>query len=353
MNFYDPFNILHAKKQYVGEPPGSINYTGKYSDVPITIELIQYNEEELIIQSCDNISQKHDDQYIYWYNITGLHNMQLIKSFNQNLGIHHMDLEDIVHVSQWSKIEDQGDYLFSVLKMIYPNNSEIIHEHISVVLQKNVVVIFQETPGDVFDEVRDRIKNNKGQIRKLNSDYLYYSLLDAIVDPYFVIINRISKDFMQLEMEILENSSNKKESVYHLRKELVYLTNAITPIRDQITLLRNDNPYFSKAELQPYYGDLMEHMYQITDALKAYKEMIHSLYEMQISNTSDDMNKTMMTLTIFSAVFIPLSFLAGIFGMNFSTIPGLDVNYGFYWFIAVCVVISSGMLSFFKWKKWF
>ncbi|MBN2795668.1 MAG: magnesium/cobalt transporter CorA [Clostridia bacterium] len=353
MNFYDPFNLFHAKKEFLGEPPGTINYTGKYNDVPVTIELIQYNVHEYSKKTCDAIETVHHDDYIYWYNITGLHNTELIKNIGTILNIHHMDLEDIVHVSQWSKIEDQEDYLFSIFKMIYLNNEDIVHEHVSIILTDNLILTFQETPGDVFDEVRDRLSQNKGRIRQLKSDYLYYSLLDAIIDPYFSIINRISTDYMALEMAIIENAVTSKEKIYHLRKELVYLSNAILPIRDQIDALRKKSVYFSKAELQPYYGDLIEHMHQINDALKAYKEMINSLQEMQMSNISDDMNKTMMTLTIFSAVFIPLSFLAGIFGMNFTHIPGLSIYNAFYWFLGGCLLIAGGMLSFFKWKKWF
>lgn len=352
MNIYDPFNILHTKKSPNNEAPGTIKYTGQYQDVPTTIEKFVYSKEMFSEEVVHEITYE-EDQNIYWYNVIGLTDVNLIKKIGSKFDIHNMDLEDIVHVSQWSKIEDQSSYLFSIFKMIYLKNQDIQHEHVSIIQYKNLIITFQETPGDVFDHVRHRIRHEVGQIRGMNVNYLYYALLDALVDPYFQIINRISNDFKTLEMEIIENSSTNKEKVYQLRKELVYLTNAIIPIKDALLYLMKSSPFFKDNSLQPYYGDLVEHIHQIIDSLIAYKEMVQSLHEIQMSNISDDMNKTMMTLTIFSVVFIPLSFLAGLFGMNFSYIPGLDISGGFYWFIGLCILIAGGMLGYFKIKKWY
>lgn len=289
----------------------------------------------------------------YWFNVIGLSDVELIKKIGELFNMHHMDVEDIVHVSQWSKIEVKEDYIFSILKMIYLENQNIVHEHLGILKKDNIVITFQETPGDVFDEIRDRLVKKKGQIRQRGGDYLFYALLDALIDQYFIIINHISADFKVLEMGIIENENASKEKIYKIRKELVYLVNSIIPIKDSINSLYFQESSFISENMKPYYNDLKEHLLQISDSLKAYKEMTNSLHEMHMSNVSNDMNKIMMTLTIFSAIFIPLSFLAGVFGMNFSYIPGLDYRSSFYIFVMICVITSGGMLMVFKSKKWY
>lgn len=353
MSIYDPFNIIHFKKDFIGGPPGTIEYTGLYRNVDITIDAIIYDKDSIEQVHLDDIDGQFDNNKIYWFNIIGLHNMDLMKKIGDIFNIHHMDLEDIVHVSQWSKIEKKDHYLFSVFKMIYLNNEKITHEHISIILKDNVLITFQETPGDVFDAVRERLINSIGRIRLMDIDYLYYSLIDALVDEYFVIINRISYVFNEIEMKIIDENISEMEQMYKLKKELVYLINAITPIKNSLqTFIKDENIYF-KHPIIPYYADVMEHLNQINDSLKAYREMVNSLYEMQMANVSNDMNKTMMTLTIFSVIFIPLSFLAGVFGMNFTYIPGLHIHSAIYFFVLACLVIVVGMLSYFKIKKWY
>ncbi|MBM7562996.1 CorA family divalent cation transporter [Fusibacter tunisiensis] len=222
-NYYDPFNILRGKKEYKGEPPGTIAYTGQYVDVEVKIECYEYNKDEITIKNVSEIDNEFNQDMTYWFNIIGLNNADLIKSIGEKFCMHHMDVEDIVHVSQWSKIEVKRDYIFSILKMIYLNEKKIIHEHLGILQKDNIVITFQETPGDVFDEIRERLKEGKGQIRDKGSDYLFYTLLDALIDQYFIIINHISTDFKQLEMKILENDIQHKEKIYEMRKELVYL----------------------------------------------------------------------------------------------------------------------------------
>lgn len=350
----DPFNILRGKKTYKGDPPGTVVYTGEHSGVKTKIECLVYNRESLRQKAIENIEPPFDKAYTYWFNIVGLNDIDTIKSIGQIFDIHHMDLEDIVHVSQWSKIEKKHHYLFGILKMIYQEDKKIVHEHLAILHKDNVIVTFQETPGDVFDEVRSRISKMHGRIREKGSDYLFYTLLDALIDEYFPIINRISSDFKDLELKILDNDLSGKEELYKLRKELVYLINSTAPIKDAVkSLVTSTASDPDQKELAPYYGDLLEHINQILESLNAYKEMTKSLHEMHMSNVSNDMNEIMMTLTIFSAIFIPLSFLAGVFGMNFSHIPGLDVHFAFYIFIAVCFITAAGMLLFFKHKKWY
>lgn len=352
MSIHDPFDVLHGKKKYTSEPPGTIVYTGHFNDVEVSIECIEYNEDEILRSHVKAVSGPFDEDKVYWFNVVGLHQINLINEIGKSFNLHHMDLEDIVQVSQWSKIEVQDQYLFSILKMMYLKDTEIIHEHLAIVQKENVVITFQETQEDVFNEVRERLDKKYGRIRSMGCNYLFYVLIDALVDQYFTIANKISSDFNEIEMKILGNDFKSRERVYHLRKELLYLNNAILPIKDSVASLLKKDSALKNDDLRPYYNDLLEHVSQVADSLKAYKEMTNSLHEMNMSNASNEMNKTMMTLTIFSAIFIPLTFLTGVYGMNFMYMPGLNVPSAFYLFMVACVLIAGGMLLYFKFKKW-
>lgn len=352
MMIHDPFNVLHGRKTYSNEPPGTIVYTGHFNDVAITIECIEYNEDAILRSQVNTVSAPFNKDKVYWFNVIGLHDINLINGIGKNLGLHHMDLEDIVQVSQWSKIEVQDQYLFSIFKMMKLKGTEINHEHLAIVQKDNVVITFQETQGDVFDEVRERLDKKLGRIRSMGSNYLFYILIDALVDEYFTIANKISSDFYEIEVQILKNDFKSREQVYHLRKELLYLNNAVLPIKDSVAFLLKTNDNLEIDELRPYYNDLLEHVSQVSNSIKAYKELTNSLYEMSMSNASNKINETMMTLTIFSVIFIPLTFLTGVFGMNFTYLPGLQVPAAFHVFVAACILIAVGMLIFFKLKKW-
>jgi len=349
-------NIFKPKKHTISQPPGTLNYNGEYKDVEISVEVFAYDHETIEKKKIDDINEVKNfigDDKKYWINIVGLHDIDLIRRVGKIFGIHHVDLEDIVHISQRSKIEFSKDYLFSIFKMIYLKEEDIIHEHLSIFIKDNVLITFQETYDDVFETIRERLNKNLGILRKMPVNYLFYSLIDSLVDHHFPIMNKISIIFNVIEMEIIDHEETEKEKIYKFRKELVYLSNAIIPIKDAIqSFTRNNNQYFSK-EINPYYLDVMDHLNHINDTLKAYREMINSLHEVQMANVSNDMNETMMTLTIFSAIFIPLSFLAGVFGMNFGYIPGLKSDVAFTYFVISCFVIAGGMLGFFKLRKWY
>jgi len=360
MNIHDPFNLLRTKQESIGKPPGTLTYSGNYRDVDIKIELITYQEDSFDIQLIGDwkqllniIDNSQLEKQIYWVNIIGLNHQELIESIGERLKIHHMDLEDIAHVSQWSKILDQGDYLFSVFKMIYLKDGEINHEHVSVIMKKNLVITFQETPGDVFDHIRIRIKNHNGQIRLKDSNFLYYSILDTIIDEYIVVLNHISIKYNEIEMKIIDGTNPDKEELYRLRKELLYFSNSIAPLIDSVRRFISEKNSFYRDEMAPYYSDINIHLNQVFESIKGYREMSNGLHEMHMSNVSMKMNKAMMTLTIFSAIFIPLSFLAGVFGMNFRYIPGLDNHNSFFIFISFCLILASGMITYFKGKEWF
>ena len=360
MSNRDPFNLLRTKQESVGSPPGTIAYSGNYSDVDIKVELIRYNKDDYSYDTIkdfddinDVVSKENRKNEVCWINVIGLHDYDLIRIFGNSLNIHSMDLEDIVHVSQWSKIVNQSDYLFSVLKMIYLKEESIIHEQVSVIMKDNIIITFQETPGDVFDYIRDRLKNPTAYIKSQDTNYLYYSILDSLIDEYMIVINHISLKFNEIEMQIIEELNPDKEELYMLRKELLYFSNSISPLIDAIRKFLSAESEFYNKSMTPYYQDITDHLNQISDSIMAYREMSNSLHEVQMSNMSMRMDKTMMTLTIFSAIFIPLSFLTGVFGMNFKYLPGLDNPMSFTYFAIFCLSLATGMITFFKFRNWF
>ncbi|MBM7561445.1 magnesium transporter [Fusibacter tunisiensis] len=351
MNFKDPLSVFQQKKQTVGEAPGTLSYTGIHENIEVTIEVYAYDEaacEHFIVKDFSEVDLVGKN---YWINITGLNDVTLIREIGEKFDLHLMDLEDVVHVSQRSKIELKESYLFSIIKMMYLRNDEIRHEHVSIFVKDNVLMTFQETEGDVFDGVRSRLEKNGGRTRARGTDYLFYSLLDAVVDHYFPVVSKSYEQFSEVEMAVLETGSTDMTDIYQLRKELLYMVNAISPIKDAITgFTREVSDYFNPQDA-PYYSDVMDHLNQLTESLKSYREMITSLYEMQMAEKSNALNKTMMTLTIFSVIFIPLSFLAGVFGMNFVHFPGLSFPYAFHIFAGACVVIGAGMWGYFKFGR--
>ncbi len=351
MNFHDSFKSLNKRITFT-EPPGTIKYTGVYKNVPVTIECIRYNKNRMEVETGASFKKPESDDHVYWYNITGLHDIELVKEVTGYLGMHSMDVEDIVHVSQWSKIEYAKDYLFSIMKMIYLKDDAVVHEHITIIRKDNILVTFQETRGDVFDEIRERLHEEGGRIRKMGAGYLYYALLDALVDNYYLAVGKVSDAFLQAETLVLDNSRASGDAVYSIRKEMHYLQNAITPVQTAINAFaqRDDNILFDN--MKPYFDDLNEHVNHVSETLFTYKEMVKSLHDMHMANASNDMNKIMTTLTIFSAVFIPLSFLSGVFGMNFVNMPVLEYQYGFPVFGAACLAIAVLMLAFFKKQGW-
>lgn len=350
-NFKDPFNMILQKKRSIGEPPGTLSYTGLHTNIGVKIDVISYDHDWYQRMEITDLESLEVDDKKYWINITGLHDIELIRRIGDKFGIHHMDLEDVVHVSQRSKIELKEFYLFSIFKMIYLKNEDIHHEHVSIFVKDKVILTFQEVQGDVFEGIRKRIESGNDRIVERGIEYLYYSIIDAIVDHYFPVINQSFETFADLEVNVIETGNTDMTRIYQLRKELLYMVNAITPIHDAILIFtRESNPYFTKEDV-PYYADLMDHLTQLGDSLKSYREMINSLYEMQMAEKSNALNKTMMTLTTFSVIFIPLSFLAGFFGMNFIHFPGLDYPYAIQLFIATCMTIAAGMLVYFKVKR--
>lgn len=335
------------------QAPGTITYTGTHVDVPLSMILYSYNFESWTKEIIDDLSRIPDDNMIKWLNITGLSHINIVEDLGHLFSIDSLILEDIVNVSQYSKIQSEEHLLFSVWKMIYKKEEQIEHEHVSILLIDNCVITFQENEGDVFGSVRSRLEKNQGILRTMKGDYLYFALIDAIIDHYSDTLSILTRQFDSYEALILDRKKVAVDSLYPLRKELSQLKTAIFPMKTALPRVLNRKQNLITEEALPYFQDAYDNLLQTAEQLLGIRELATSLHDQQLSDLSHQMNTIMTTLTIFSAVFIPLSFLAGVFGMNFRSMPGTESTLGFSFFLVACVGVASFMLFFFKKKKWF
>ncbi|WP_372754418.1 magnesium/cobalt transporter CorA [Mariniflexile sp.] len=346
----------HHKK--LGKPPGSVIYTGNKSSKKLFIEVFDYNLEKCIEKELATIEEafhfKSLDS-VTWINVNGLNHVGDIEKLGNHYNLHPLVLEDLVSISQRPKIDEYDDYLFVVVKMLYiEKDNSIVSEQISFVLGKGYVLSFQEAEGDVFDAVRERIRQGKGRARGMQADYLLYILLDAIVDHYFTIIETLGEKIEDYEDAIFSGqvSNTINRDIQELKREILKVRRAIFPLREVISRIeKHEGPLILK-KTQTFYRDIYDHLIQVSENIDIYREMIWSLMEMYMTSISNKMNEVMKVLTIMASIFIPLTFIAGIYGMNFDYIPELHYKYSYFVLWGVMIVLFLGMLFYFKRKKW-
>lgn len=344
---------MNPQTSIKNQPPGTITYTGTYTDVPLSMVLYKYNTEDWTKEIIDDLSSIPDDDMIKWLNVTGLAHTHVIRSIGDRFNIDPLVLEDIVNVAQYSKIQAEENLLFSVWKMIYKKEEQIEHEHVSMLLIDNWVITFQENQGDVFDSVRSRLEHNRGILRTMKGDYLTFALIDSIIDHYFDTLSILNRQFDDYETQLFEEAKIAMDDLYPLRKELAYFKSAVFPMRTALQRIVHTRPVPLSEETSPYFQDAADNLVQAAEQILTIRELATSLHERQLSDLSHQMNSIMTTLTIFSAIFIPLSFLAGVYGTNFTRLPGSTSPNSFLLFLAACAGIAIIMLTFFKRKKWF
>lgn len=345
-------------KKHIGQAPGTLIYTGKKTDKKLHIEAFDYTKESLIESILTNIedakSYKNTDS-VTWINIDGLNAITEIADIGKQYDLHPLVLEDIVNTTQRPKIDEYDDYLFVVLKMLYYDADEnVVIEQVSLVMGKNYVLSFQESEGDVFNTVRERIRHGNGRIRGLKSDYLLYALIDAVVDNYFSIIETLGNKIEDLETDLFAGHSRDgiNIEVQQLKREILKVRRAIFPLREIINRIEKGEHALIHKRTITFYRDIYDHLIQVSENIDIYREMIWSLMDMYMTTISNKMNEVMKVLTIMSSIFIPLTFLAGIYGMNFEYIPELKYRYGYFVLLAVMFLIFIGLLVYFKRKKW-
>ncbi|MDN5836624.1 MAG: magnesium/cobalt transporter CorA [Nitrosospira sp.] len=352
----------HFKKRSTkaGLPPGTLVHIGKKKSVTPNIILLDYDESNVHESSvtaadlADKIKLARDTK---WINVRGLGDAVVMKQIGACFDLHPLVLEDILNTEQRSKLEDYGDYLYVVLKTFgYESKGaeeRINSDQISLVLGKNFVLSFLETDGVQFESVRERLHSGKGQIRKSGADFLMYSLIDAIVDSYFVILERLDEKTEVLETELIARPQpGTLHSIYRLKREGVFLRKSLWPLREVISALqREDSPLFTRNTLL-YLRDVYDHIIHIIESVESLRDQTAGMLDIYMSSVSYRISAVMKVLTVITTIFMPLSLIAGIYGMNFDHLPGLEWRWGFFVVLGTMAAISVGMLILFHWKKW-
>ena len=353
------FSEKEEASKMVGQAPGTLIYTGRKKTEKVSIDVYAYNETEIERKTSEKFEDLTDllnvDHKVKWININGLHNIDIINKVGDYFSLDPLMLEDILHVDQRPKTEDFGGYIFFTIKMFHNVKSEgVEYEHISFVLGKNTVISFQEQPKDIFNLLRDRLINSYGKIRQKDVDYLFYRFIDTIIDNYFLVLDRLAEKMEELEDEVMENSKNNNtlQKIQVVRKELIYLRRTIYPLRESInSILKNESPLINK-DTERFFTDVYDHTIQVIESLETYRDLLSGIMDLYMNTASNRMNEIMKVLTIMSTIFIPLTFIAGIYGMNFEHMPELGFEWSYPVIWGVMVIVAIGMLLFFRKKKW-
>jgi len=355
-------NRTHKKP---GTSPGTVLHIGKkhLEEIQITVHDYDLNEvREIPIDQIQKVQPYLEDPSKTWIKVCGLHDIEKLKSIWSYFDLHPLIQEDIVNTSQRPKVESYENCIFFVLRMLSCDEGEqvINSEQISIVLGKNYVLSFQETDKDYFKPIFDRLKIENGRMRSRGTDYLTYALIDTIVDHYFHIIEYIADEIEALEDELLKNpGEHLLTEIHKVRREVIYFRKSVWPLRDAINTAIRDESKFIAVDTKIYLRDVYDHMIQVIDNIENYRDMILSVHDMYMSYVSNKMNEVMKVLTIIATIFIPLTFIAGIYGMNFNpesspfNMPELNWYWGYPISLAVMTVIAVIMIFYFKRKGWF
>jgi magnesium transporter len=342
--------------------PGTLTYIGPDIGQRTKIRRIRYNEhmyKEETVKSLDECrAAENGENYITWLNVDGIHEVPLIEKLGNIYHLHPLLLEDVLNTEHKPKLElyDSG-HLFLTLKMLHVDSEapiSISSEHVSFVMGKNYVLSFQEElTSDIFTTVENRLEASVGKTRRNGPDYLLFALMDVVVDNYFIVLEKLGDSLDATEDQVIRGEQDLSlKDLYALKRELTMARRMIWPLRDMVNqLIREDNLQISR-DVIPYYRDLYDHIMQVLDTIDSYRELVASLADVHLSTISNRMNQVMKTLTIFSAVFMPLTFIVGVYGMNFDFMPELKMQYGYYYIWGLMVVVTVGMIFYFKSKKW-
>lgn len=355
--------MTRAKKtrsEKVGLPPGSLIHVGEKGSEPSRISLIHYDAsclEEGEIEQITGCLPFLKKAGVTWIRFEGIPEPAVLEELGLNLGVHPLTLEDILNTDQRPKMEDYGDYLYLVLRMFYNNEGRpgdgIKSEQISILIGAGFVLTFQERASGTFAAVRERLRKAKGKVRQSGPDYLTHALIDAIVDHYFLILEDLGERIERLEEALVKSpTAGLLSALQGLKKELIILRKSLWPLREMINSLeRSDSPLISRSSVL-YFRDIYDHTVHIIDTLETYRDMLSGMLDIYLSSVSNRMNEVMKVLTVIATLFMPLTFVAGIYGMNFKYMPELEWRWGYAMVWCLLLVIVGGMLLYFRRKKW-
>jgi magnesium transporter len=350
--------LFRKTSKKVGLSPGTLVHIGEKKVEKVRITVIDYDAEQFQEKETKTIEECFpfkDTPTVTWINIDGLHEVQIIEKIGKHFAIHPLIQEDILHTGQRPKMEDMESYIFVVARMLVYNDEtgEIESEQVSLILGANYVISFQEKVGDIFDPVRERIRNGRGRIRRMKADYLAYALVDTLVDNYFVILEKLGEKIEGMEDELVANPTPETlQTIHILKREMIFLRKSVWPLREVISSLERGESSLIYESTGMYFRDVYDHTIQVMDTVETYRDMVSGMLDTYLSSLSNRMNEVMKVLTIIATIFIPLTFVAGIYGMNFEFMPELKWHWGYFAALGLMVVIFIGMVFYFRRKRW-
>ena len=347
----------HTLSKRADQPTETLHVNDEPSHQPVQITVIDYDATHFQEKQVDLITECfpfRDTETVTWINVDGLGNPKIIEDLGKCFTIHPLILEDIFNTGQRPKIEDLDQYIYLNLKMLSCSNTEkeIKIEHISMIIGSNYLISFQEDIGDIFDPVRERIRKD-GRIRKYGPDYLAYALIDGIVDNYFVVMENLEGQVEGLEEELVINpTQDSLHKINQLKKDMIFLRKSVWPLREVINNLERSESPLIKESTTIYLRDVYDHTIQVIDTLETFRDMVSGMIDIYLSGLSYKMNEIMKVLTLIATIFIPLTFVVGLYGMNFKNMPEIEWEFGYYSVLIVMVIMVAGMLIYFRRKKW-
>lgn len=351
--------FLRPRTSKRGLPPGTLSYPpGLGQAEPGRIVMIDYDEQRVVEKTLTTVEEClpfKDQETVTWINVDAMAQAGVLEAFGRVMGFHALMLEDILNTDQRPKVEDYGDYLYVVVKMLEYDTvrQELVIEQLSLVVGPNYVISFQERPGDFFDPIRHRIRHGLGRVRKMKADYLAYVLLDMIVDNYFVVLDRLGEKIEALEEIVVTNPKpGTEQHIFQLKREMIFLRKAAGPLRDVVAGIQRLESDLLRESTEPFWRDLFDHSMRVTDSIDTFRDLLGGMMDSYWSTVTSRTNSVMKVLALFSTIFMPLTFITGIFGMNFANFPQLEWPHGFEWSLGLMALTSVVMVVIFKWKNW-
>ncbi|HEX2164045.1 MAG TPA: magnesium/cobalt transporter CorA [Thermoanaerobaculia bacterium] len=352
-----PTRIFDKRHAAPGTAPGTLRPSAQRVE-RVTIHVIRYSPEDFderevaSLEECAALAPPAAGG-VTWIDVVGLHDIELVARLGDTFGLHPLALEDVLNTGQRPKLDEYDDHLFCVLRDFHGGET-LISEQIALFLKPGLVLTLQELPGDSFEPVRERLRRGRGRIRAAGADYLAYALIDALVDQFFPLLEQQGERIEALEEELIAAPTPETlERIYRLRRELLLLRRAAWPEREVIGALRREETALVGREVKLFLGDAYDHAVQVLDILETYRELAGSMLDVYLSSLSHRMNEVMKVLTVIATIFIPLTFVAGVYGMNFDRMPELHWRWGYPASLLLMTAIALGLIVFFRRRGWF
>lgn len=349
---------VQKRSRKAGLPPGTPVHIGERKSETTRLTLLHYNEQRAVeheIKTVDEAQALRSSPGVSWINVTGLHEVEQLAQFGKALGLHPLVLEDVLNTDQRPKLEDYGEYLYVVIKRLGNGNqaNDIATEQISLILGQNLVISFLESDSGIFNGAKDRILNSRGRICQLGADYLVYTLMDAVVDNYFGIFEKLGERIEAVQETIISRPTPASLQALHaLKRELLFLRKSVWPLREVVSGMQRGDSTLIHKDTWVYLRDVYDHTIHVIDTIETYRDILASMMDSYLSNLSVRLNEVMKVLTIIATIFMPLTFIVGIYGMNFQNMPELGWRWGYPAVLLLMLGIAGGMLLFFRRKKW-